>query len=115
MSPLGMNRITSAGYQSRRRHAVTPSRGRTKARQTDYTNRIFRQRLFQHRAGIGRYRLCWRIESRPHESRVSQYSLSRIWIRKDNYVQAQYENSIQLAWRLRTRVFRKSRASGRPA
>ena len=46
---------------------------------------------------------CWRIEARPRESKSSQYSMSRIWIHKDNYVPAQYENFIkdQLARRLR--------------
>jgi Outer membrane lipoprotein-sorting protein len=38
---------------------------------------------------------CWRIEARPRQSKTSQYTLSRIWIRKDNYVPAQYENFIQ--------------------
>lgn len=38
---------------------------------------------------------CWRIESRPRESKSSQYTLSRVWIRKDNYVPAQYENFIK--------------------
>src|SRR5436190_17009155 len=38
---------------------------------------------------------CWRIESRPRESKSSQYTLTRIWIRKDNYVGAQYENLIK--------------------
>jgi outer membrane lipoprotein-sorting protein len=46
---------------------------------------------------------CWRIEARPKETKTSQYSLSRIWIRKDNYVPVQYENLIkdQVARRLR--------------
>jgi hypothetical protein len=46
---------------------------------------------------------CWRIEARPRAGKTSQYTLSRIWIRKDNYVAAQYENFIkdQLARRLR--------------
>jgi len=46
---------------------------------------------------------CWRIEARPRAGKTSQYTLSRIWIRKDNYVPAQYENFIkdQLARRLR--------------
>jgi hypothetical protein len=38
---------------------------------------------------------CWRIEARPHDSKSSQYTLSRIWIRKDNYVPAQYENFVK--------------------
>src|SRR6266571_2836950 len=46
---------------------------------------------------------CWRIEARPRGSKASQYTLSRMWIRKDNYVAAQYENFAkdQLARRLR--------------
>jgi outer membrane lipoprotein-sorting protein len=46
---------------------------------------------------------CWKIEARPRESKSSQYTLSRMWIRKDNYVPAQYENYIkdQLVRRLR--------------
>jgi len=36
--------------------------------------------------------LCWRIESRPKQSKSSQYTSSRVWIRKDNYVPVQYEN-----------------------
>jgi hypothetical protein len=35
---------------------------------------------------------CWRIESRPRKGKSSQYTLSRVWVRKDNYVPAQYEN-----------------------
>jgi hypothetical protein len=38
---------------------------------------------------------CWRIESRPRQGKTSQYTLSRVWIRKDNYVPAQYENFIK--------------------
>lgn len=38
---------------------------------------------------------CWRIESRPRLGKVSQYTYSRVWIRKDNYVPAQYENYIK--------------------
>ena len=38
---------------------------------------------------------CWRIEARPAQTKTSQYTLSRIWIRKDNYVPAQYENFIK--------------------
>ena len=48
---------------------------------------------------------CWRIESRPRQGKVSQYTLSRVWIRQDNYVPAQYENYVKdrLARRLRER------------
>ena len=35
---------------------------------------------------------CWRIEARPKAGKTSQYTLSRIWIRKDHYVPVQYEN-----------------------
>jgi len=38
---------------------------------------------------------CWRIEARPRQGKSSQYTLTRIWIRKDNYVGAQYENLIK--------------------
>jgi hypothetical protein len=38
---------------------------------------------------------CWRIESRPRQGKTSQYTLSRVWVRKDNYVPAQYENFIK--------------------
>ena len=38
---------------------------------------------------------CWRIEARPKQSKTSQYTLSRTWIRKDNYVAALYENFIK--------------------
>jgi outer membrane lipoprotein-sorting protein len=34
---------------------------------------------------------CWKIEATPRERKTSQYSSSRLWIRKDNYVAAQYE------------------------
>jgi len=35
---------------------------------------------------------CWKIESRPKESKSSQYDLSVLAIRKDNYAIAQIEN-----------------------
>ena len=38
---------------------------------------------------------AWRIEARPRQNKTSQYTFSRIWIRKDNYVPAQYENFIK--------------------
>jgi hypothetical protein len=46
---------------------------------------------------------CWKIEARPREGKSSQYDVSRMWIRKDNYVAAQYENFIkeQLVRRLK--------------
>jgi len=45
---------------------------------------------------------CWKIEARPKETKTSQYSLSRIWIRKVNYLPVQYENLVkdQVARRL---------------
>lgn len=46
---------------------------------------------------------CWKIEARPKGSKSSQYTLSRVWIRKDNYAFAQIENESrgQLARRLK--------------
>jgi hypothetical protein len=35
---------------------------------------------------------CWKIESRPKESKISQYDRSILWIRKDHYVFWQIEN-----------------------
>jgi hypothetical protein len=35
---------------------------------------------------------CWRIESRPKQGKVSQYTHSYIWVRKENYVAVQIEN-----------------------
>jgi len=48
---------------------------------------------------------CWRIESKPRQAKSSQYTSSRVWIRKDNYVPVQYENYIKdkLARRLQAR------------
>ena len=36
--------------------------------------------------------LCWRIEGRPKEKKVSQYTSTLLWIRRDNYVGVRYEN-----------------------
>jgi outer membrane lipoprotein-sorting protein len=46
---------------------------------------------------------CWRIEARAKETKASQYTLTKMWIRKDNYVPVQYENFVkdQLVRRLR--------------
>jgi hypothetical protein len=46
---------------------------------------------------------CWRIESRPARTKVSQYTRSEVWIRKDTYAFAQIENYIkdQLVRRLK--------------
>ena len=38
---------------------------------------------------------CWRIESAPSEKKISQYSRSEVWIRKDNYALAQVESFIK--------------------
>lgn len=35
---------------------------------------------------------CWKVQSTPKESKVSQYTHSYLWIRKDNYAFAQIEN-----------------------
>lgn len=35
---------------------------------------------------------CWKVESTPKESKVSQYTHSYLWVRKDNYSFAQIEN-----------------------
>lgn len=38
---------------------------------------------------------CWRIASRPRKTKSSQYSSSRVWVRKDNYVFQRIENLIK--------------------
>ncbi len=38
---------------------------------------------------------CWKIEATPRRGKTSQYTMSRIWIRKDNYVPAQYQNFVK--------------------
>ncbi len=38
---------------------------------------------------------CWRIESKPKQGKSSQYTSSRVWIRKDNYVPVEYENYVK--------------------
>ena len=35
---------------------------------------------------------CWKIESKPKQSKSSQYTSSLVWVRKDNYVAAQIES-----------------------
>jgi len=35
---------------------------------------------------------CWKIESKPRQSKSSQYTSSIVWVRKDNYVAAQIES-----------------------
>jgi hypothetical protein len=46
---------------------------------------------------------CWKVQSTPRQSKVSQYSHSYVWIRKDNFAIVQIENYIkeQLARRAR--------------
>jgi len=39
--------------------------------------------------------LCWKVRSRPKESKASQYTHSFIWLRKDNYAMAQLEHYIK--------------------
>jgi hypothetical protein len=38
---------------------------------------------------------CWRIESVPSQKKISQYSRSEVWIRKDNYAFAQVESFVK--------------------
>ncbi len=35
---------------------------------------------------------CWKMESKPKQSKSSQYTSSLVWVRKDNYVVAQIED-----------------------
>ena len=35
---------------------------------------------------------CWKIESKPKQTKVSQYTHSILWVRKDNYALAQIDN-----------------------
>ena len=48
---------------------------------------------------------CWRIESTPSQRKISQYTRSEVWIRKDNYALAQVESYIK------TEVVRRLRYS----
>jgi hypothetical protein len=36
---------------------------------------------------------CWKLESRPKQSKSSQYNWSQLWIRKDNYVVVRIDNA----------------------
>src|SRR5437870_5257463 len=36
--------------------------------------------------------LCWKVESKPKQTKISQYTHSLVWVRKDNYAFAQIEN-----------------------
>ena len=38
---------------------------------------------------------CWRIESSPTQKKISQYSRSEVWVRKDNFVLAQVESFVK--------------------
>src|SRR4029079_11504702 len=38
---------------------------------------------------------CWRIESTPTQRKISQYSRSEVWVRKDNFVLAQVESFVK--------------------
>ena len=38
---------------------------------------------------------CWRIESTPSEKKISQYTKSEVWIRKDTYALAQVESYVK--------------------
>jgi hypothetical protein len=38
---------------------------------------------------------CWRIAARPKQTKVSQYTRSRAWVRKDNYAFARIENFVR--------------------
>jgi outer membrane lipoprotein-sorting protein len=35
---------------------------------------------------------CWKLESRPKQSKSSQYTMSELWIRKDNFVMIHIEH-----------------------
>jgi hypothetical protein len=39
--------------------------------------------------------VCWKIESKPKQSKASQYTHSYVWVRKDNYAFQQFENYIK--------------------
>jgi hypothetical protein len=36
--------------------------------------------------------MCWKVQSTPRESKISQYSYSYVWVRKDNFAFAEIEN-----------------------
>ena len=38
---------------------------------------------------------CWRVESTPSQKKISQYTKSEVWIRKDNYTIAQVESYVK--------------------
>jgi hypothetical protein len=39
--------------------------------------------------------VCWRIVATPRKSKTSQYTQSRVWVRKDNYAYQQVESLIR--------------------
>lgn len=55
---------------------------------------------------------CWRIESRPKKTKASQYTFGRIWVRKDNYVFAQFEGYIRDKLVRRVRYSRIEKVQG---
>ena len=38
---------------------------------------------------------CWRVIATPRRTKVSQYTRSRVWVRKDNYAYAQVESFVK--------------------
>jgi hypothetical protein len=38
---------------------------------------------------------CWRIDATPRKTKVSQYTKSRVWVRKDNYAYQKVESFIR--------------------
>jgi hypothetical protein len=38
---------------------------------------------------------CWRIDATPRKTKVSQYTKSRVWVRKDNYAYQKVESFIK--------------------
>jgi outer membrane lipoprotein-sorting protein len=38
---------------------------------------------------------CWKITSTPRASKSSQYTRSIVWVRKDNYAFARFENYVK--------------------
>lgn len=39
--------------------------------------------------------MCWQIEAWPRQTKISQYTKSRIWVRQDTYAYAQVENEVR--------------------
>jgi len=38
---------------------------------------------------------CWRVSATPRQTKVSQYTRSKVWVRKDNYAYAQVESFVK--------------------